>query len=210
VLTLSEDLRVSTRHEHRRAELSPFITALMQGSRSLEDYTRYLINMAWLYEALEAKCSEGVPLVGSEALWDERLLRMSSITSDLENLGVIKWRSTTKPSAAMSSYIAHLDDVTGRDDPRLVAHHYTRYLGDISGGQAIAALVARHYGATEEQLSFYRFEGIDNLVRFKESYRETLDRIELTPDQHRDVVSEAKNAFVRNQRVFDDLHTSSL
>jgi heme oxygenase len=109
----------------------------------------------------------------------------------------------------MASYIAHLDTMTGRDDPRLIAHHYTRYLGDLSGGQAIAALVAKHYGATQDQLSFYRFEGIDNVVRFKETYRQILDGIQLNTEERRTVVDEAKSAFVRNQRVFDDLHLGS-
>lgn len=209
-LPLSQDLRESTRKEHESAETSPFIAGLMRGALSLEDYTRYLVNMAWLYEALEAKCGEGEPLPGSETLWDERLRRIASITSDLENLGVHSWRDTTHPSGAMASYIAHLNALTGRDDPRLVAHHYTRYLGDLSGGQAIAALVARHYGANEDQLSFYRFEDIDNLVHFKQSYREALDQIQLDEKQHRSVVEEARGAFVRNQRVFDDLDALSV
>lgn len=209
MLPLSQDLRESTRQEHQSAEMSPFISGLMRGSLTLADYTRYLINMAWLYEALEKKFTLGAPLPGSEALWDERLLRIASITSDLENLGVHEWRDTSEPSSAMASYIAHLDSMTGRDDPRLIAHHYTRYLGDLSGGQAIAALVRRHYGASSDQLSFYRFEGIDNVVRFKETYRQILDGIQLNTEEHRTVVDEAKSAFVRNQRVFDDLQLES-
>lgn len=208
-LPLSQDLKQSTRQEHASAEMSPFIAGLMKGTLTLKDYTRYLINMAWLYEALEAKLHHGVPLPGSNALWDERLLRIASITSDLEHLGVRAWRDTTEPSGAMKSYMNHLATLTGRDDPRLIAHHYTRYLGDLSGGQAIAALVKRHYGATDDQLSFYRFEGIDDLVRFKERYREILDGIELNAAEHRMVVAEAQSAFVRNQRVFDDLQAGS-
>ena len=41
---------------------------------------------------------------------------------------------------------------------------YTRYLGDLSGGPATAHLVARHYGATGDQLRFYSSEEIDTLV----------------------------------------------
>ena len=208
MLPLSQDLRESTRSQHQSAEMSPFIQGLMRGALSLRDYTRYLINMAWLYEALETTCQRGFPVAGSDALWDERLLRLSSIASDLENLGVSRWRESTEPSGAMASYIDYLDRLTGRDDPRLIAHHYTRYLGDLSGGQAIAALVKRHYGAHDDQLSFYRFEEIEDLVRFKEFYRETLDGIDLTPEQHQSVVDEAKSAFVHNQSVFDDLEVT--
>lgn len=205
---LSLQLRSATTAEHKDAENSPFMVMLMSGRLSLDDYTRYLINMAWLYEALEEQTTVGEPLPGSAELWDERLLRLSSISYDLENLGVPNWRQKTRPSHAMESYISHLRALGGRGDHRLIAHHYTRYLGDLSGGQAIASLVARHYGASDDQLSFYRFERIDNLVRFKEHYRECLDRVILTNDQRVSLLEEAKGAFRRNQSVFSDLNSS--
>jgi len=195
--------------QHKAAETSAFISGLMGGALTLEHYTRYLVNMAWLYRALEEQTTSGEPVEGSQALWDERLLRGTAIRSDLEALGVEDWESTTTPSGAMSSYINHLATLGGRADPRLIAHHYTRYLGDLSGGQAIAALVARHYGATPEQLSFYRFEDIDNVVRFKQAYREALDRVVLSEEDHHTVISEAQSAFNRNQNVFDDLDSAA-
>jgi len=70
-------------------------------------------------------------------------------------------------------------------------------------------LVARHYGASAEQLSFYRFEGIDNVVRFKNEYRAALDAVELSQAQHDAVIVEAQLAFVKNQDVFGDLDLSS-
>ena len=105
----------------------------------------------------------------------------------------------------MKSYIAHLESLQGKADPRLVAHHYTRYLGDLSGGQAIASLVARNYQATPDQLTFYKFDEIDDLVRFKESYRTNLDSLELSNDQVVELVSEVRLAFEFNQKVFEDL-----
>lgn len=206
---LSRHLRESTMREHRNAEASPFIVGLLGGALTLEDYSRYLVNMAWLYKSLEEQCTQGEPLEGSQGIWDPRLNRGDSITSDLRHLGITEWETTTTPSQAMSSYIEHVASMDGRSDPRLIAHHYTRYLGDLSGGQGIAALVARHYGATKDQLSFYRFEGIENLVRFKESYREALDSIVLTAAQHATIIAEAKRAFVKNQQVFDDLTTAA-
>lgn len=208
--SLSAELRAATAAEHKDAENSPFIVMLMSGRLSLADYTRYLVNMAWLYSALEKQVAEGVPMPGSEELWDERLLRLPSITYDLENLGVADWRETTRPSDAMESYISHIESLGGRSDYRLIAHHYTRYLGDLSGGQAIAALVARHYGASEDQLSFYRFERIDNIVRFKEHYRECLDRVTLIDDEWENLLEEARQAFRRNQSVFSDLNSPEI
>lgn len=202
---IAETLKLASRPQHESAENSSFITALMRGALDLAAYKKYLINLAWLYEALEAKVAEGDAFDSSESLWDTRLNRLDAITSDLEALGVANWRTETKPSNAMLSYIEHLASLQGKSDLRLVAHHYTRYLGDLSGGQAIAALVARHYGATAEQLSFYRFSEIDDLVRYKEAYRSKLDGLQLNETQLQDLVAEVQKAFAFNQRVFEDL-----
>ena len=202
---IAETLKTASRPQHESAESSTFITALMRGALDLEAYKKYLINLAWLYEALEAKVAQGEAFSSSEPLWDSGLNRLDSITRDLEALGVADWRLETKPSNAMASYIAHLDELQGKSDLRLIAHHYTRYLGDLSGGQAIAALVARHYGATAEQLSFYRFAEIDDLVRYKEAYRANLDSLSLDDVQIQVLVDEVKKAFEFNQRVFEDL-----
>jgi heme oxygenase len=177
----------------------------MKGELNLAAYTRYLINLAHLYRALEKQTVSQAPFARSAPLWDARLHRSESIASDLTALGISHWEATTAPSDSMMEYITHLDSLAGRSDVRLVAHHYTRYLGDLSGGQAIAALVARHYGASPEQLSFYRFELLDNLVSYKNEYRDKLDALQLSSDDESILVAEVALAFRFNQSVFDDL-----
>ncbi len=178
---------------------------LMQGKLNLEAYAKYLTNLAWLYESLEAKVRSGSAFTSSEDIWDEKLVRLDAITQDLEALGVHDWKNTTSPSTAMTSYIEHINSLEGKSDFRLVAHHYTRYLGDLSGGQAIAALVGRHYGATSDQLNFYRFQQIDDIVRYKDSYRAALDSLEISSEQIEELVKEVQLAFAFNQKVFEDL-----
>ena len=87
-----------------------------------------------------------------------------------------------------------------------VAHHYTRYLGDLSGGQAIAALVARHYGATPDQLGFYRFEiADDGVVRYKRGYREAMNALALSPDEVDVLIDEVRTSFRMNSAIFEAL-----
>lgn len=205
-MPLSQLMRESSKAQHQAAERSTFVVELMGGKLDLDAYTRYLINLAWLYRSLEQQVAEGEPFATSEPLWDARLNRLDAITEDLENLGVHNWLETTTPSGAMQSYIDHLDSLDGKADPRLVAHHYTRYLGDLSGGQAISAMVARHYNAAENQLNFYRFTDIDNLVRYKEAYRANLDALALDDAQIDELIAEVQLAFEKNQSVFEDLH----
>lgn len=206
--SLSATIRAASRAQHTEAENSSFVVDLMKGRLSLEDYARYLANLAVVYEALEQQTAQGIAFAGSAAIWDERLNRLPRIEEDLVHLGYSPWRSELPATPAARAYAEHIASLSGRSDIRLLAHHYTRYLGDLSGGQAIAALVARHYGATEQQLSFYRFPEIEDIVRYKENYRSQLDALALTETQRDLLISEVQLAFRENQSIFDDLALS--
>lgn len=204
---LSQLLRESSRPEHTEAETRPFITRLMGGELSVADYIAYLANLAPVYRALEARTHIEDPRDGTDDLWHAGLDRGASINHDLAALGVTDGgESLITPEAI--AYATHLETISGRSDLRLVAHHYTRYLGDLSGGQAIGALVARHYGLTPDQLTFCDFPAIDNIVRFKESYRDTLDGIPATDTERVELVAEVKAAFGYNQAIFEALGRS--
>lgn len=195
-------LREATSTEHRDTETRGFITRLMGGELDMDAYTRYLAQYAYVYRALESRVTQpGDP----HFLADPALPRFASIQSDLANLGAADWEATHPALPATQAYVDHLESLDDRDVPRYLAHHYTRYLGDLSGGQAIAKLVARHYGATEDQLAFYRFDLIDSPVKYKRAYREELDQLDFTEDQEAALIAEAKAAFGFNAAIFDAL-----
>ncbi|QAY73647.1 biliverdin-producing heme oxygenase [Agromyces protaetiae] len=194
-------VRAATAEDHRNAETRGFITALMGGELSLADYTRYLAQFAWVYEALESRGHR----VGDPEIFDPKLDRLAAIEADLAALGAADWRETHPPLAATTAYTTHLHDLLD-NDVRYLAHHYTRYLGDLSGGQAIAALVARHYGATPEQLRFYDFGlGDEGPVRYKRRYREAMNALALEPEQIDALVGEARASFRLNGAIFEAL-----
>jgi heme oxygenase len=194
-------VREATAPQHRNAETRSFITALMGGELSLAAYTAYLAQYAYVYRALEARTPrDSDPAI----IADSRLARFAVIEADLAALGASDWEAEHPALPATAAYVARLNAIAD-DLPRYVAHHYTRYLGDLSGGQAIAALVARHYGATEEQLSFYRFDGIDSPVTFKREYRAGLDALDFDSADDAAFVDEAKSAFGYNAAIFEAL-----
>lgn len=194
-------IREATAVRHKEAENRSFITALMGGELTIEDYTRYLAQFAYVYRALEDRTAQPDD---PALIVDPRLNRYAAMVADLEALGAADWEASHPPLAATQAYVDRLTEIVG-DVPRYLAHHYTRYLGDLSGGQAIAKLVARHYGATEDQLAFYRFEGIDSPVIFKRAYREALDNLEFSAEQDSALVAEACAAFDFNSAVFEGL-----
>lgn len=86
-----------------------------------------------------------------------------------------------------------------------LAHAYTRYLGDLSGGQVARTMLVRHYGLGDSELSFYRFDGIDKVKPYKDDYRAALDAVPLSLSERDAVVDEAVLAFELNSDLFADL-----
>ncbi len=202
--TISQLMRESSMSDHKSAENASFIKDLMAGELSAADYTRYLNQMVFVYQAMEKKLPDTgvVPFA-------PQLKRFDSMVSDLSKLGVENW-SETQMLPATAEYVARIESLGGIEDVRMLAHHYTRYLGDLSGGQAIGALVRRHYGLTEEQTSFYHFAEIEAVVPFKESYRAAVDDLVMTDDELLLLVAEVRTAFKLNQRLFVELGDSEL
>ena len=198
-MSISARMREASAQEHKRAESMQFIKDLMEGRVAESDYVRYLNQLAFVYQSLERHLENA-----REMPFAQELLRLSRIIDDLEALGIKDWQTTTMLPAT-AEYVSRLSEIRGLDDIRLVAHHYTRYLGDLSGGQAIAALIRRYYGLTDRQTSFYMFDEIENLVRFKEDYRSALDGLTLTNAEVETLTYEVKLAFRLNQALFEDL-----
>jgi heme oxygenase len=197
-------IRAASADDHRATENRGFITRLMGGELSLADYTRYLAQFGWVYEALESRADAGPDV------FDPRLRRMSRIESDLEALGAADWRDRYAALPATAAYARHLRSLIESSDDldrtvRYLAHHYARYLGDLSGGQAIAALVARHYGATPEQLSFYDFSELGSVVVAKRDYRDRMNALPLDAAAVDALTDEVRAAFAFNGAIFDEL-----
>src|SRR5690606_31126997 len=92
------------------------------------------------------------------------------------------------------------------DEPeRFVAHHYTRYLGDLSGGQAIGRVLDREFSREGRGLALYRFATIDRVKVYKDGYRERLDALPVTAEQRDAIVAEVQVAFSHNQALFAEL-----
>ena len=200
--SISERLRSATAVAHERAEHAPFIDDLMSGRLDSGEYQRLAVQLYFVYEALERV---GADLAGdpvADAVLDPKLLRLQRLGADLASFGIDPSQSTPLP--AVARYVTAIEST--RDDPaRYVAHHYTRYLGDLSGGQVVAHRMREHYGVDDAALTFYSFDEIDKLKRYKDAYRARLDALPLDAKSIDRLVAEAIAAFDHNQAVFGDL-----
>ncbi|MFW0791751.1 heme oxygenase (biliverdin-producing) [Gordonia sp. CPCC 205333] len=199
---VSDRLRQATSAAHENAERSAFVESLMSGELDARAYGRLAAQLYYVYRALESTGDElrDDPVAGG--FHDEKLRRLPSLTGDLAALGVDF--SAVEPLPSTTAYVDAI--AASVDDPvRYVAHHYTRYLGDLSGGQVVAHRLREHYSVGDDALTFFKFAGIDKLKRYKDAYRDRLDGLTLDEREIDRLTAEAVRAFEFNSALFAEL-----
>lgn len=131
------------------------------------------------------------------------LHRHQALACDLEYFYGPTWQSQATCSQATQRYVDRIHQV-GREDPvLLVAHAYTRYMGDLSGGQVLRKVAQRalKLPPTGEGVKFYQFDAIHSAKAFKQLYRSRMNELDLDMDTKRRLVEEAVRAFQFNMEV---------
>ena len=89
------------------------------------------------------------------------LERVEALSKDLEYYYGPKWKDLITPTSACSTYCFRIEEVAKQDPYLLVAHHYTRYIGDLSGGQILKKIAEKALKPpVGKGLEFYDFEEI--------------------------------------------------
>ena len=190
------------------AEGSTFIAELMDGKRSRHDYAALAGQQYFVYEALErvADTLMDDPVVAPFAA--PELARLAEIDADLQFLVGADWRASVVALPATLRYAERIRE-TAEWPGGFLAHHYTRYLGDLSGGQIIRTLLQRQFGFDADGVRFYRFAGIPKSKPFKDAYRAKLDSVPLSAEERERVVDEVASAFDLNAAMFADLERAT-
>lgn len=204
---LSAEIKTATAAAHSAAEETSFIDDLITGQRDVISYRRLLEQSYLFYSALEASSKALAHEEHFAPLFDARLLRLTHLASDLTALhGSAKWRGGLTMLPATARYVQRLNEIGANNDGvAMIAHHYVRYLGDLSGGQVIAKMMQRHYGVGSEAVNFYRFTEIPKPKPYKDDYRSRLDAIELSDEQREYLLDEAVAGFHFNTAIFREL-----
>lgn len=199
---LSQRLRAETRSAHSRVEKLGFVRAFLRGTVERDTYCRLLADLHHVYRHLEAGFAAHRDTVLLRPLYLPELFREHALATDLEFLARADWRRTLKPSAAAQRYAARLRALSQGPAALLVAHAYTRYLGDLSGGQILRRVAARALGLTgPDGLAFYDFPQIPDLAAYKQAFRARLDALPLPLAQQAELVAEANRAFALNGAI---------
>jgi len=134
------------------------------------------------------------------------LNRRESLEQDLAYYFGEGWRNSVKATPAAQEYVARIHQIAQESPELLVGHHYTRYIGDLSGGQILKAIAQKAMNLGEHDgLRFYAFDAIPDEKGFKANYRTTLDALPIDQATADRIVAEANHAFHLNMTMFQEL-----
>ncbi|GAA1583670.1 heme oxygenase (biliverdin-producing) [Actinoplanes couchii] len=202
----STRVRRATMVEHREAETRGFISRLMSGSVPLPGFAALTAQYLAVYRELEGAAERMRADDGLAAVFaDPALTRVPALEADLAHLYGADWESAAPVLDSTRAYATRLRDLAATSPVHFIAHHYVRYLGDLSGGQMIGRKLSTVYGLGDAGTSFYRFEQIPDARAYKIDYRAKLDALDLPEEQAAALVAEAQLAFRFNGDVFVEL-----
>lgn len=119
------------------------------------------------------------------------------------------WSDIIQPTPSAIEYVNRIHKVAQDSPELLIAHHYTRYIGDLSGGQILKNIAQKAMNLGEHDgLHFYEFPGIDDEKQFKKRYSATLDSLPIDQEMADRIVDEANRAFKFNMDMFQELEGS--
>jgi heme oxygenase len=197
-LSVVTALYLRTKALHAEAERTGIIRNLLRGEASRAGYVLLLRNLLPGYRAMEhgLERHHSSPCIGLLSRY--RLGRARAIESDLVALCGERWIEDVPLLAAGDIYARRIAHAAEGDGMRLIAHAYTRYLGDLSGGQILQRLLARSLELRPQELTFYDFPHFPDLDVLKTDYRKALDQAGALAADPQAVVEEGAIAFSMN------------
>ncbi|MEY2687092.1 MAG: hypothetical protein RL375_1290 [Pseudomonadota bacterium] len=205
---LAERLRDGTRAHHRATERAGIMPALLGGRLPVHQFAALQRNLHAIYAVLEPALARHADHPGIASIHHLGLDRCEPLASDLLDLHGPAWRDELPLVPATRVYVERLTTLD-RDEPEaLVAHAYVRYLGDLSGGQVLKALVARSFKLDAGKgTGFYDFGAPDRVARLARDFRAGLAAMPLHGASIDRLVAEARWAFDQHVLVFCGLET---
>ena len=205
-VALASQLREGTKKSHTMAENTGFVSCFLKGVVDKSSYRRLVADLYFVYSAMEEEVTalSDHPVVGPIAM--KELNRREALEKDLAYYFGPDWASQVRPSAAALAYVERIHQVASESPELLVGHHYTRYLGDLSGGQILRTIAQKAMNLpSNDGLQFYSFEAIEDEKDFKVAYRARMDELPIDQPTANRIVEEANHAFHLNMNMFKEL-----
>jgi heme oxygenase (biliverdin-producing, ferredoxin) len=206
MVNLASKLKEGTKKAHTAAENVGFVKCFLKGVVEKNSYRKLVGNLYFVYSAMEEEMHRlsQHPIVSK--LYFSELDRKATLEQDLFFYYGSNWRDQVTLSPAGKAYVDRIHELANTAPELLIAHSYTRYMGDLSGGQILKGIAQRGMNLTEgEGTAFYEFEEIPDEKAFKAKYRQSLDEMPIDEATADRIVEEANDAFGLNMKMFQEL-----
>ncbi|NJM71878.1 MAG: heme oxygenase (biliverdin-producing) [Scytonema sp. RU_4_4] len=203
---LATKLRVGTKKAHTMAENVGFVKCFLKGVVEKNSYRKLVANFYFIYSVMEEEMEKHAnhPIVSKINF--PQLHREQTLEQDLSYYYGVNWREQIQLSAAGQAYVQRIRELSEKEPELLVAHSYTRYLGDLSGGQILKGIAQTAMNLADGQgTAFYEFDEIPDEKGFKVKYRQALDELPIDDATGDRIVDEANAAFGMNMKMFQEL-----
>jgi heme oxygenase len=203
---LASKLREGTKKAHTMAENVGFVRCFLRGVVEKTSYRKLVANFYFAYTAMEEELERHKHHPVVSKIYFPELHRKHSLEQDLQYYFGPQWREAIALSPAGQKYVDRIREVANTQPELLVGHSYTRYLGDLSGGQILKGIAQRAMNLVDgEGTAFYEFADIPDEKAFKDKYRQRLDEIDVDEAMAERIVAEANDAFGLNMEMFQEL-----
>nr|YP_009511477.1 heme oxygenase [Gracilariopsis mclachlanii]AXI97354.1 heme oxygenase [Gracilariopsis mclachlanii] len=206
---LAQQLREGTTKAHSMAENVSFVKSFLGGVVDKKSYRKLVANLFFVYTALEEEIEKNKNHAVIRCIYFPELNRKFSLSQDLQYYYGTKWQEKVCPSLATKIYVDRIRDISINQPELLIAHAYTRYMGDLSGGQILKRIAQTAMNLSDcDGVAFYNFKDIKDDKAFKVVYRQALDNTPIDSKQISQIIAEANIAFNLNMRVFQELNSN--
>jgi len=206
---LATQLREGTSKSHSMAENVSFVKSFLGGVVDKDCYRKLVSNLYFVYSAMEEAMEKNKDNPIISPIYFRELNRRKSLERDLEYFYGENWKTSIFISSATQLYVDRINMISQEKPELLVAHAYTRYLGDLSGGQILKKIAQRAMNLSDGKgLSFYEFDEVSDEQQFKQDYKKALDSLGLNLELSDQVIAEANLSFTMNMKMFQELDTN--
>lgn len=203
---LATKLREGTKKSHTMAENVGFIKCFLKGVVEKESYRKLVANFYFIYSAIEEEMEKHKEHPILSHIYFPELNRKESLEQDLSYYFGSNWREEVAPSPAGEAYVQRIREVSATEPELLIAQSYTRYLGDLSGGQTLGKIAKNAMNLSDGNgTAFYEFADIPDEKAFKNKYRQAMNDLPIDEATADRIVDEANDAFGMNMKMFDEL-----
>jgi heme oxygenase len=191
------------------AENTAFMKCFLKGIVEIEPFRKLTANLYLVYKTLEDEMRRHLDNPAVKGMYFPELNRTEKLEADLAYYYGDNWLDQISAIPEGKVYVDRILEVSNSKPELLIAHAYTRYMGDLSGGQSLRNITRSALNLPPDKGTglheFDAFPTPDKRREFKFKYRDALNAISVDDATAQQIVDEAILAFQLNRDVMHGL-----